>query len=66
MVGKANIRSHNDKIILPNELKLKNIKNIVCIPNVSKCQLKWDAFWEQLLIVAMVISATLNNISAMS
>ena len=35
-----NIRNHNNKIIVPKELKLKNIKKVIGKSITSKCQLK--------------------------
>ena len=42
-----NIRYHNNKIIVPIELKLKNIKKVIGKSITSKCQLKWDIFYEK-------------------
>jgi hypothetical protein len=44
-----NIRDHNDKIIVPKELNLKNIQKIIRIPITPKCQLKCDTFSEKQL-----------------
>jgi len=45
-----NIRDHNDKIIVPKELNLKNIQKIIRIAITPKCQLKYDAFSEKQLL----------------
>ena len=45
-----NIRDHNDKIIVPKELNLKNIQKIIRIPITPKCQLKCDTFSEKQLL----------------
>jgi hypothetical protein len=42
-----NIRNHNNKIIVPKELKLKNIQKEIRKPITPKCQLKWDTFYEK-------------------
>ena len=42
-----NIRNHNNKIIVPKELKLKNIKKEIRNRITPKCQLKWDTFYEK-------------------
>ena len=42
-----NIRNHNNKTIVPKELKLKNIQNVMRKPIRPKCQLKWDTFDEK-------------------
>jgi late competence protein required for DNA uptake (superfamily II DNA/RNA helicase) len=42
-----NIRNHNNKIIVPKELKLKNIQKEIRNPITPKCQLKWDTFYEK-------------------
>jgi late competence protein required for DNA uptake (superfamily II DNA/RNA helicase) len=35
-----NIRNHNNKIIVPKELKMKNIQKEIHKPITPKCQLK--------------------------
>jgi late competence protein required for DNA uptake (superfamily II DNA/RNA helicase) len=42
-----NIRNHNNKIIVPKELKLKNIQKEIRKPITPKCQLKWNTFHEK-------------------
>jgi late competence protein required for DNA uptake (superfamily II DNA/RNA helicase) len=42
-----NIRNHNNKIIVPKELKLKNIQKEIRKPITPKCQFKWDTFYEK-------------------
>ena len=42
-----NTRNHNNKIIVPKELKLKKIQKEIRKPITPKCQLKWDAFHEK-------------------
>ena len=37
---KKNIRNHNNKIIVPIELKLKNIPKVICKPITPQCRLK--------------------------
>ena len=39
-----NIRNHNNKIIVPKELKLKNLQKEIRNPITPKCQLKWDTY----------------------
>ena len=41
-----NIRNHNNKIIVPKKLKLKNIQEEIRKPITPKCQLKWDTFYD--------------------
>ena len=41
-----NIRNQNNKIIVPKELKLKNSKKVIHKQITSKCQIKWDTFYE--------------------
>jgi late competence protein required for DNA uptake (superfamily II DNA/RNA helicase) len=36
-----NIRNHNNEIIVPKELKLKNIQKVIRKSITPKCQLKW-------------------------
>jgi late competence protein required for DNA uptake (superfamily II DNA/RNA helicase) len=40
-----NIRNHNNKIIVPKELKLKNIQKEIRKPITPKCQFKWDTIF---------------------
>ena len=40
-----NIGNQNDKIIVPKELKLKNIQKVMDKAFTPKCQLKWDIFY---------------------
>ena len=40
-----NIDNQNNKIIVPKELKLKNIQKIMDKAFTPKCQLKWDIFF---------------------
>jgi hypothetical protein len=42
-----NIRYQNNKIIVPKELKLKNSKKVIHKQITSKCQIKWDTFYEK-------------------
>ena len=42
-----NIRNHNNKIIVPKELKLKNIQKEIRKPITPKCQFKWDTIYEK-------------------
>ena len=42
-----NIRNHSNIIIVPKELKLKNIQKEIRKPITPKCQLKWDTFNEK-------------------
>jgi hypothetical protein len=42
-----NIRNQNNKIIVPKELKLKNIKKVIDKAITPKCQLKWNIFYEK-------------------
>ena len=42
-----NIGNQNNKIIVPKELKLKNIHKIMDKAFTPKCQLKWDIFYEK-------------------
>ena len=42
-----NIRNQNNIIIVPKELKLKNIQKVIRKPITPKCQLKWDTFYEK-------------------
>jgi hypothetical protein len=42
-----NFRNHNNKIIVPKELKLKNIQKVIGKPITPKCQFKWDTFNEK-------------------
>jgi hypothetical protein len=42
-----NIRNHNNKIIVPKELKLKNIQKEIRKPIKPKCQFKWDTIYEK-------------------
>jgi hypothetical protein len=42
-----NIGNKNNKIIVPKELKLKNIKKVIDKAFTPKCQLKWDIFYEK-------------------
>ena len=42
-----NIQNHNNKIIVPKELKLKNIQKVICKPIMPKFQSKWDTFYEK-------------------
>ena len=45
-----NIRNHNNiKIIVPKELKLKNIQKVIENQIPPKCQLNWDTFYEKQL-----------------
>ena len=37
-----NIRNHSNIIIVPKELKLKNIQREIRKPITPKCQFKWD------------------------
>jgi hypothetical protein len=43
-----NIRNQNNKIIVPKELKLKNIQKAIDKAIISKCQLKWDISYEKI------------------
>ena len=43
-----NIRNQNNKIIVPKELKLKNIQKVIDKAIISKCQLKWDISYEKI------------------
>jgi hypothetical protein len=38
---------HNNKIIVPKELKLKNIQKEIRKPTTPKCQFKWDTIYEK-------------------
>ena len=42
-----NIGNHNNKIIVTEEIKLKNIQKIIRKQITPKCQLKWDTFYEK-------------------
>ena len=42
-----NIRNQNNKIIVPNELKLKNILKVIDKAITPKCQLQWDIIYER-------------------
>ena len=42
-----NIGNQNNKIIVPKELKLKNIQKVIDKAFTPKCQLKWDIFYEK-------------------
>jgi hypothetical protein len=42
-----NIRNQNNKIIVPKELKLKNIQKVIDKAITPKYQLKWDIFFEK-------------------
>jgi len=42
-----NISNYNNKIIISNEFKLKNIQKAIRKPITPKCQLKWDTFHEK-------------------
>ena len=42
-----NIRNHNNKIIVPKELKLKNFQKVIGKPIMPKCQLRLDTFHEK-------------------
>jgi hypothetical protein len=40
-----NIGNQNNKIIVPKELKLKNIQKVMDKAFTPKCQLKWEIFY---------------------
>ena len=42
-----NIRNHSNKIIVPKELKLKNIQKEIRKPITPKCQFKWIQFMKR-------------------
>jgi hypothetical protein len=42
-----NIRNHNNKIIVPKELKLKNIQKEIRKLITPKYQFKWDTIYEK-------------------
>ena len=42
-----NIGNQNNKIIVPKELKLKNIQKVIDKAFTPKCQLKWDIFYRK-------------------
>jgi hypothetical protein len=37
----------SNEIIVPKELKLKNSKKVIHKQITSKCQIKWDTFYEK-------------------
>ena len=43
-----NIRNHNNKMIVPKELKLKNIQKVINKAITPKCQLKWEISYEKI------------------
>ena len=43
-----NIRNQNNKIIVPKELKLKNIQKVIDKAITPKCQLKWEISYEKI------------------
>jgi hypothetical protein len=43
-----NIRNQNNKIIVPKELKLKNIQKVIDKAITPKCQLKWEKSYEKI------------------
>jgi hypothetical protein len=49
-----NIRNQNNIIIVPEELKLKNIQKVIRKPITPKCQLKWDTFYEKQINLMVV------------
>jgi hypothetical protein len=43
-----NIRNQNNKMIVPKELKLKNIQKVIDKAITPKCQLKWEISYEKI------------------
>ena len=43
-----NIRNQNNKMIVPKELKLKNIQKVINKATTPKCQLKWEISYEKI------------------
>ena len=43
-----NIRNHNNKMIVPKELKLKNIQKVIDKAITPKCQLQWEISYEKI------------------
>ena len=43
-----NIRNQNNKIIVPKQLKLKNIQKVIDKAITPKCQLKWEISYEKI------------------
>jgi hypothetical protein len=43
-----NIRNQNNKMIVPRELKLKNIQKVIDKAITPKCQLKWKISYEKI------------------
>jgi hypothetical protein len=43
-----NIRNQNNKMIVPKELKLKNIQKVINKAITPKCQLKWEISYEKI------------------
>ena len=43
-----NIRNQNNKMIVPKELKLKNIQKVINKTITPKCQLKWEISYEKI------------------
>jgi hypothetical protein len=43
-----NIRNQNNKMIVPKELKRKNIQKVINKAITPKCQLKWEISYEKI------------------
>ena len=43
-----NIRNQNNKMIVPKELKLKNIQKVIDKAITPKCQLNWEISYEKI------------------
>jgi cell division protein FtsL len=54
-----NIRNQNNKMIVPKEMKLKNIQKVIDKAITPKCQLKWEISYEKIFYFSLITSIIL-------